>query len=77
LSTFTALAAHTTQQLHTTLRDELSRARHGQSHMLERVLEPFYAESIRIYAERRSDDQPGLQRDHDHRLGWQLHSTRT
>ncbi len=63
-------STHTMQQLHTILKDELSRARHAQSYMLERVLELLYAESIRIYAERRSDDQPGwLSAINDHRVG--------
>ena len=37
------------------LKDELNVSRQGQSFMLERIIEMLYAESIRVFAESRSD----------------------
>lgn len=60
----------TMQQLHSMLKDELSQSRHGQSFMLERVLELLYAESIRICTELQRDDAPSwLTAINDKRVG--------
>lgn len=60
----------TMQQLHALLKDELQRSRHGQSYMLERVLELLYAESIRMYTESSKDAAPSwLAAINDSRVG--------
>jgi len=60
----------TMQQLHSMLKDELSKSRQGQSYMLERVLELLYAESIRLYTEMQRDNTPSwLTAINDSRVG--------
>ncbi|MGB7180787.1 MAG: AraC family transcriptional regulator [Burkholderiaceae bacterium] len=63
-------SSSTMQKLNSMLIEELELSRHGQSYMLERVLEMLYAESIRLYTESCGEFTPNwLSAINDERIG--------